>query len=101
MRRFLDREESPLKHWKLSPIDLKSLAKWDSYTTAIKEMFARTHRPPAHWTVIRSDDKKRARIAAIRTVLSAIPYEGRTANGASGADAAIAGAPGETPLSTD
>ena len=70
LRRFLKRESDPLKHWKLSSIDVKGLAKWDAYTDAIQETFARSHSPDTPWTVIRSDDKKRARLAAIRTVLN-------------------------------
>ena len=77
LRRFLARESDPLKQWKLSGIDVAGLAKWDAYTDAIAETFARTHTGVAPWTVIRSDDKRRARLAAIRSILAAIPYEGR------------------------
>ncbi|MEL6233910.1 MAG: polyphosphate kinase 2 [Pseudomonadota bacterium] len=77
LRRFLDRENDPLKHWKLSRIDIEGLARWDAYTDAIAEMMERTHLPLAPWTVIRSDDKRRARLAAIQSVLSALPYEGK------------------------
>ncbi|MEL7464344.1 MAG: polyphosphate kinase 2 [Pseudomonadota bacterium] len=101
LQRFLDREASPLKQWKLSPIDFKSLARWDDYTVAIEEMFARTHTEVAPWTVIRSDDKKRARIAAIRAVLSAIPYAKRSKNGAKAPDPAILGAPGAVALGSE
>ncbi|MEM8751345.1 MAG: polyphosphate kinase 2 [Pseudomonadota bacterium] len=101
LRRFLDREKSLLKQWKLSPIDYKSLDRWDEYTEAIDEMFARTHLPVAPWTVIRSDDKKRARLAAIRKVLSSIPYEGRSNDAAAAPDPAICGAPGEVPLGSE
>ncbi|MGB0854847.1 MAG: polyphosphate kinase 2 [Pikeienuella sp.] len=98
MRRFMDRENDPLKHWKLSPIDFKSLGKWDDYTAAIAEMFERTNTSHGPWTVIRSDDKRRARIAAIRTVLSAIPYEHRNNDVACAPDDAICGTPLEAPL---
>jgi polyphosphate kinase 2 len=75
LKRFLDRESDPLKQWKLSTIDVEGLAKWDDYTAAIAETFEKTHFDHAPWTVIRTDDKKRARLAAIRTVLGGIPYE--------------------------
>jgi polyphosphate kinase 2 len=77
LRRFLDREQDPLKQWKLSWIDVEGLKQWEAYTHAIGETFARTHSADAPWTIIRSDDKRRARIAAIKTVLRAVPYEGR------------------------
>ena len=77
MRRFLARERDPLKHWKLSPIDIASLERWEDYSEARDEMFARTHTPDAPWRVVRSDCKKRARLNVIRLVLSAIPYQGK------------------------
>lgn len=75
MRRVLARENDPLKQWKLSPIDVQSLAKWDDYSNAIEDMFARTHKDHAPWHVIRSDDKRRARLAAMELVLNALPYD--------------------------
>ena len=77
LQRFLDREKDPLKQWKLSRIDVEGLAKWDDYTAAIRETLSLSHSPVAPWTVIRSDDKRRARIAAIQTVLRAVDYIGR------------------------
>ncbi len=100
LNRFLARESSPLKHWKLSPIDYQSLDRWDDYTAAIKDMFARTHTDHAPWTIVRASDKRRARIAAIRHVLSSIEYDERTANGATPPDPQICGAPGVIPLAT-
>lgn len=94
MRRFLKRESDPLKHWKLSPIDVASLGKWDEYTAARDEMFERTHTNHAPWMLIRSDDKRRARVAAIRTVLSQLPYDGKNEEVACAPDPLIAGAPG-------
>lgn len=76
-RRFKQRKTDPLKRWKLSPVDLASLNKWDQYTQAINDMFFATDTPIAPWTIIRSDDKLRARLNAIRAVLLAFPYEGR------------------------
>ncbi|MEM7547307.1 MAG: polyphosphate kinase 2 [Pseudomonadota bacterium] len=99
--RFLAREDSPLKQWKLSSIDYQALGKWDAYSKAIVEMFERTHTDIAPWTVIRSADKKRARIAAIRHVLSSIDYKGRTKDATRPADPAICGAPGDVPLAGD
>ena len=77
LRRFLARESDPLKQWKLSSIDVKGLARWDAYTDAIGETLERSSFDFAPWTVVRSDDKRRARLEAIRTVLSALPYEGK------------------------
>ncbi|MCV6587163.1 MAG: polyphosphate kinase 2 [Marinibacterium sp.] len=77
LRRFMERETDPLKHWKLSPIDIDGLAQWDAYSDAIRETLARTHSDIAPWTVIRSDDKKRARLAAIRHLLSQLDYDGK------------------------
>ena len=76
-RRFRERQVSPLKRWKLSPIDLASLDKWDDYTRAKEAMFFGTDTPEAPWTVIKSDDKKRARLNAMRYVLHLIPYAER------------------------
>lgn len=100
MRRFLDRERDPLKQWKLSPIDFQSLDRWKDYSLAIEEMFARTNFAYAPWTVIRADDKKRARIAAIRSVLSAIPYDKRSGNAAAPPDPAICGPAEKMPLAS-
>ena len=73
-RRFAERQRHPLKQWKLSPIDLASLDKWKEYTAAKEAMFVHTDTVDAPWTVIKSDDKKRARLNAIRYVLHRIPY---------------------------
>lgn len=93
LRRFLDRESDPLKQWKLSAIDVQGLQKWDAYTTAISETFARTHSPEAPWTVVRSDDKRRARLAVIRRVLSAIDYDNKDPDRVGVADPKICGGP--------
>ena len=77
LRRFLKRESDPLKHWKLSGIDVKGLSKWDAYTAAITETFDRSHSEQTPWIVIRSDDKKRARLAAIRSVLRQLDYHNK------------------------
>ena len=77
LKRFLDREKDPLKQWKLSSIDIDGLGKWDEYTAAIRDTLTRSHSGIAPWTVIRSDDKKRARIAAIQTILRSVDFAGR------------------------
>lgn len=77
LRRFLAREGDPLKQWKLSPIDVKGLEKWEDYTSAIGETLEKSHSAHAPWSVIRSDDKRRARLTAIRTVLHAIDYKNK------------------------
>ena len=93
LRRFLNRESNPLKQWKLSGIDVEGLAKWPDYTAAIAETLERTHTDDAPWTVVRSDDKRRARVEAIRHVLRAIDY-GRKDHAAIGApDPLILGGP--------
>jgi polyphosphate kinase 2 len=73
-RRFQARRKDPLKQWKLSPIDLASLDKWDDYTEAKEAMFFYTHTADAPWMVVKSDDKKRARINALRFLLYSLPY---------------------------
>ena len=76
-RRFKERERHPLKQWKLSPIDLASLDKWDDYTKAKEAMFYHTDSFDAPWTVIKSDCKKRGRLNAMRYVLHSMPYENK------------------------
>jgi polyphosphate kinase 2 len=73
-RRFKERESHPLKQWKLSPIDLASLDKWDDYTKAKEAMFFYTDTADSPWTVVKSDCKKRARLNALRYVLHKMPY---------------------------
>ncbi|SLN38435.1 Polyphosphate kinase 2 (PPK2) [Roseivivax jejudonensis] len=93
LRRFLKRERDPLKQWKLSRIDVEGLALWDEYTEAIAETFALTHTAHAPWTVIRSDDKRRCRIEAIRAVLSGLSYDARSEEALGTRDPAICGGP--------
>lgn len=73
-RRFNEREAHPLKQWKLSPIDLASLDKWEDYTRAKESMFFYSDTADAPWTVVKSDCKKRARLNAMRYVLHKLPY---------------------------
>ncbi len=77
-RRFKDRMEDPTKRWKISPMDLESRRKWVEYSKAKDAMFASTDHKQAPWYVVRSDDKKRARLNCISHFLSLIPYEDTT-----------------------
>lgn len=93
LRRFLDRERDPLKHWKLSEIDVKGLSRWEAYSEAIDETLTRSHAERAPWTVIRSDDKRRARIEAIRHVLLALDYDYKDPKALGTADPTVCGGP--------
>jgi len=75
--RFIIRQVDPVRQWKLSPIDLQSLNRWQDYTDAKEGMFFYTDRPDAPWTVVKSNDKKRGRVEAMRHVLSRFDYEGK------------------------
>jgi polyphosphate kinase 2 len=78
--RFIVRQIDPVRQWKLSPTDLASLDRWDDYTAAKEAMFAATDTEHAPWTVIKSNDKKRARLEALRVVLHRLPYDGKDAD---------------------
>ena len=93
LKRFLDREGDLLKQWKLSQIDVDGLGKWDAYCAAIDETLEKTHFDHAPWTVILSDDKKRARLAALQTILSAVDYAGKDAVVIGKVDDKICGGP--------
>jgi polyphosphate kinase 2 len=80
LKRFHDRRHSPLTNWKFSPIDLGGMVKWDDYTAARDTMLDRTHTDHAPWMVVRSNDKRRARLALIRHILRATDYAGRDDN---------------------
>jgi polyphosphate kinase 2 len=88
--RFIIRQVDPVRQWKLSPIDLLSLDKWDDYTQAKEEVFRRTDIDIAPWTTVKSNDKKRARINAMRYVLSRFEYEGKNTDVARAPDPLIA-----------
>ncbi|MFI6742915.1 polyphosphate kinase 2 [Nonomuraea sp. NPDC050451] len=75
--RFIIRQVDPVRQWKLSPMDLASLRRWDDYTQAKEDMFLHTDTESAPWTVIKSNDKKRARLEAMRHALSLFDYEGK------------------------
>lgn len=97
LRRFKSRRNDPLKHWKLSPIDLQSLDKWPEYTDAKTAMFFHTDTADAPWVVIKSDDKKRARLDCMRHFLSGLPYPGKDRRVARHADPLIVGAAAQAP----
>jgi polyphosphate kinase len=90
-RRFKEREKHPLKQWKLSPIDMASLDKWDEYTRAKEAMFHETDTADAPWTVIKSDCKKRARLSAMRYVLTKLPYSNKDYESVGKVDSLIVG----------
>ncbi|MEM8747580.1 MAG: polyphosphate kinase 2 [Actinomycetota bacterium] len=77
LARFTIRRIDPIRQWKLSPTDISSLDRWDDYTAAKELMFARTSSEHCPWTVVRSNDKKRGRVNAIRHVLHQLPYPGK------------------------
>jgi polyphosphate kinase 2 len=90
-RRFKSRTHDPLKQWKLSPIDLASLDRWDDYTEAKEAMFFYTDTADAPWTIVKSDDKKRARLNCMQHFLSQLPYPDRNAKVVHGPDPLIVG----------
>src|SRR5262249_47011585 len=93
IKRLKARETDPLKAWKLSPIDAEAPKRWDDYTQAQNEMFLFTHTREAPWTVINANDKRGARINAIRYVLATLPYDGKDTAVAVPADPSIVGSP--------
>jgi polyphosphate kinase 2 len=76
-KRFAKRQRDPLRQWKLSEIDLQAQDKWDEFTKMKYEMLKNTHTIYAPWTVIRSDDKFKARLNAMKVILNAVDYENR------------------------
>ncbi len=90
-RRFKSRETDPLKRWKLSPIDMASLDKWADYTEAKEAMLFYTDTADAPWTIIKSDDKKRARLNCMRHFLSTLDYPGKDPEIATTPDPKIVG----------
>lgn len=91
-RRFGQRETDPLKQWKLSPIDRASLKKWDDYTEAKEAMFFYTDTADAPWTIVKSSDKKRARINCMQHFLASLPYPNKDHHVVRGPDPLIVGA---------
>ena len=93
LKRFHERRHNPLKIWKLSPVDYAAMSKWDAYTRARDEMFIASHTSEAPWTVVRSNDKKRARLDIIRHVLSTLAYPGKDRKAIGSTDPMILGGP--------
>ncbi len=93
LTRFTIRRIDPVRQWKLSPIDLASLDKWDDYTAAKNSMFLRTNHAHAPWTVVRANDKKRGRLEAIRFVLHGLDYPDRDPDVVGPPDSLIVGPP--------
>jgi polyphosphate kinase 2 len=91
--RFIIRRIDPVRQWKLSPMDIESLDKWEGYTEAKEAMFHFTDTDEAPWTVVKSNDKKRARLAAIRHVLAKFDYDGKNEEVIGEPDKAIIGPP--------
>ena len=90
-RRFASREKDPLKQWKLSPVDRASLNRWDDYTEAKEAMFFNTDTADAPWVIVKSDDKKRARLNCMQHFLSAIPYPDKDESVVTGPDPFLVG----------
>ncbi|MEO1650273.1 MAG: polyphosphate kinase 2 [Pseudomonadota bacterium] len=89
IKRFHDRRHDPLKTWKLSPIDLEAIGKWHDYSRAYEDMFRFTHTSTCPWHQVRANDKRRARIGVMRTILSTIDYVGKDDDVARPADPEI------------
>ncbi|MEQ1611794.1 MAG: polyphosphate kinase 2 [Hyphomicrobiaceae bacterium] len=92
LKRFHERRHNPLKRWKLTDIDLAALTKWDDYSQAQHEMFRFTHTPTCPWTVIRANDQRRARLEAMRVILSSYDYKDRDKKAIGKPDPRIVGA---------
>jgi len=95
LRRFQSRKQDPLKQWKLSPVDIASLDKWDDYSEAKEAMFFYTDTADAPWTVIKSNDKKRARINCMRYILNSLPYPDKDLEVVQGPDPKVVGSAAE------
>ena len=93
LRRFLKREQDPIKQWKLSPVDVQGLALWETYSDAIRKNFEHTHHESGPWCVVRSDDKKRARLSVIRQILSRFQYDFKNEEVVNEIDSQISGGP--------
>ncbi len=91
LKRFHRRRHDPLRQWKITEIDLAAIDKWDEYTKAKDDIFRFTHTAAAPWTVLRANDKRRTRLEALRTVLSALDYEGKSSKAVGTPDPKIVG----------
>jgi polyphosphate kinase len=93
LKRFHDRRHSPLRHWKFSPMDVAGIDKWDAYTKARDTMFERTHTKAGPWTIVKSNDKGRARIEVLRHILRSVNYDKRDMAVIGEADGKVIGGP--------
>jgi len=93
-RRFEARKNDPLKQWKLSPVDQASMDKWDDYTEAKEAMFFNTDTADAPWIIVKSNDKKRARLNCMQHFLSTLPYPDKDTHIVHGPDPLIVGSSG-------
>jgi polyphosphate kinase len=93
LMRFHERRHDPFKMWKVTDIDLAAMKKWDEYSEAQREMFHFTNTPASPWTVIKANDQRRARLEAIRVVLSGMSYEGKDESVVGKPDPKIVGSP--------
>ncbi len=93
LKRFHERRHDPFKLWKITPIDLAAIGKWDAYTEAETAMLKATHTPETPWTVVHGNDQKRARLEVMRVMLSALDYAGKDAGAIGKVDGKIAGPP--------
>ncbi|MGU3401043.1 polyphosphate kinase 2 [Brucellaceae bacterium D45D] len=91
LKRFHERRHSPLKNWKFSPMDIAGIERWGDYSEALHTMLERTDIGYAPWTLIRANDKRRARLAAIRRILLTLPYDGRDLDAVGFEDQSIIG----------
>ncbi len=91
LKRFHDRRHSRLKFWKFSPIDIAGIGKWADYTACRDEMITSTDTPHAPWAVVKTNDKRRARIEIVRHILNLLPYGGKRSVSLGNPDAAIIG----------
>ncbi|MDR2216093.1 MAG: polyphosphate kinase 2 [Nevskiaceae bacterium] len=91
LKRFHERRHDPRKIWKLSPMDMAAIAKWDDYSAKRNQMLKHTHKPVCPWVVVRANDKGRARLNVIRHILRSVPYEGRNRAAIGRIDDAILG----------
>ena len=101
MRRFVSRDTEPLKKWKVSPIDRQSLKHWEEYTEAKEAMFFYTDTADAPWTIVKSDDKKRARLNCMRHFLSQLPYSAKDSGRVGKPDPLIVGSSGDVIANND
>lgn len=93
IKRFHDRRHDQLKGWKLSPMDVEALSRWSAYTEARGAMFAATHTDHAPWTVVRADDKRRARLGLIASLLDGLAYDGKDQGAIDAVERSMVGGP--------